>query len=209
MDNDNAVGHVLGIAGPSAGAKSTFAMMLQDVLGETPSLHLAHDDYYRDLAHLPLDERARQNFDSPEALETELLIAHLGELRAGQTVDKPLYDFSQHTRSAQTQRISPAPVVIVEGILVLAIPKLRDEFDWCIYVDTPLDICLARRILRDTKERGRSAESVIDQYLSTVRPMQEQWVIPSREWADIVVVDGELEEGVETVLWAMYSRPTG
>jgi len=190
---------VIGIAGPSAGAKTTFAGLVQAALGSVASIHVCHDDYYRDLAHLPVQKRARQNFDHPDALETELLIRHIRLLRQGCSVEKPLYDFALHTRAAETETVAPAPVILVEGILVLAIPALREQFDLRVYVDTPPDICLARRIMRDVQARGRTAESVVRQYLSTVRPMQEEWVLPSRRHAEIVVQEGAIQQEARRV----------
>ncbi len=182
---------LLGLAGPSASGKSTLARLVQDALGDTASLVISCDDYYRDLSHLPVAERAQCNFDHPDALETELLVAHLAALRRGEGVAAPRYDFVHHTRRAKTALLSPAPVVIVEGILTLAVPALRACFDLSVYVDAPTDVCLARRVLRDVQERGRSVDFVIDQILKAVRPMEKEFVLPSREYADLVVTQGE------------------
>lgn len=179
--------YIVGIAGPSACGKTTLARALQRQLQPTPSALLAHDDYYRDLSHLPLSRRAAQDFDDPQALETDLLLAHLQALRRGETVQRPAYDFTIHTRVRQTVAVAPAPVVILEGIFILALPALRDACDLRVYVDAPADICLARRILRDVHERGRTVQLCIDQYLRSVRPAQEALVLPSRVHADLIV----------------------
>lgn len=178
--------YIVGIAGPSACGKTTLARALQCELQPTPSVLLAHDDYYRDLSHLPLDRRAAQDFDDPQALETDLLVAHLQSLRRGESVQRPVYDFTIHTRAHHTKTVAPAPVVILEGIFILALPGLRDACDLRVYVDTPPDICLARRVLRDVQERGRTVQSCIEQYLRSVRPAQEALVLPSRAHADLI-----------------------
>lgn len=205
--------HILGVAGPSAGGKTTFARAVQSALGGVASVHIRHDDYYRDLAHLPLAERAIQNFDHPDALETDLLVEHLAQLRRGKPVRKPLYDFTRHCRRAEVEVIQPRTVVIVEGILALAIPELRDSFDLRVYVETPADICLARRVLRDVRERGRTIESVVEQYLRFVRPMHEEWVLPSREYADVVVtpedIEGRAREVAERISVAVNTAQHG
>ena len=187
---------ILGLAGPSAAGKTTFARALQRALGHTSTALISHDDYYADLSRLPFAERCAQNFDHPDAIETELLISHLARLRACEPVSKPVYDFSQHCRAPQTETLHPAPLIIVEGILTLAVPALRDGFDLRVYVEAPPDICLARRLLRDVRKRGRSAESVIEQYLRFVRPMQQEWVVPSRGYADIIVSHEDMDAGV-------------
>ena len=146
---------IVGIAGPSACGKTTFARALQQALGAAHCIIISHDDYYRDLSHLSLGERAEQNFDDPSALETELLAEHLARLRGGQAITKPLYDFSRHNRWERWVEVAPAPVVVVEGILVLAEAAIRASLDIPVYIDTPPDICLARRVLRDVQERGR------------------------------------------------------
>lgn len=197
---------IVGIAGPSACGKTTFAHALQEALGAAQCVIISHDDYYRDLSHLSLDERAGHNFDDPSALETELLAEHLARLRSGQAITKPLYDFSRHTRQDRWVEVAPAPVVVVEGILVLAEAALRACLDTCIYLDTPPDICLARRVLRDVQERGRTVAFVIDQYLRTVRPMQQEWVWPSVQYADVVVTPSDFEAGVAEVARRLAPR---
>ena len=197
---------ILGVAGPSASGKSTFARAVRDALGDVACVMISHDDYYRDLSHLPLEERAATNFDHPDALETELLVEHLRALRRGESVEKPQYDFMRHCRRPETEVIGPAAVVIVEGILALAVAALRECLDLRVYVDEAADVCLARRVLRDVRESGRSVEAVVEQYLRFVRPMQEQFVLPSRAYADIVVVlPGELEARAAETAQAVLS----
>ena len=198
MIDNNTV--ILGIAGPSGSGKTTLARAIQGGLAPAPSVLIMHDDYYHDLSDLPLAERAACNFDHPDALESERLIEHLGALRQGEAIYKPRYDFMRHTRTAEVELIAPAPLVIVEGILILADDNLRQCLDVAVYMDTPPDICLARRVLRDVRERGRSLESVIDQYLTTVRPMLAEFVLPSRRHAQVLVTQEAFMLGVEAVM---------
>lgn len=149
-----------------------------------------HDSYYRAQSHLSFEERARVNYDHPSSLETSLLVEHLRALREGQSVDVPIYDFAHHDRRPESRRVAPAPVIVVEGILVFVEPQLRDQMDVKIFVDTDADIRLMRRIRRDLEQRGRSFQSVRDQYYSTVRPMHIEHVEPSKRWADLIVPEG-------------------
>ena len=151
---------------------------------------LSHDNYYRQLDHMPLEERRLVNYDEPAALETELMSQHLSLLRNGQAIDCPVYDFAQHNRSDETLHIEPRQVIIVEGILIFENPELRDLMDIRIFVDTDADIRICRRIKRDVNKRGRSLESVIEQYQTTVKPMHEKYVEPSKKFAHIVVPEG-------------------
>ena len=151
---------------------------------------IEHDAYYRDQAHLTPDQRAATNYDHPQSLESDLLAHHLRELREGRGVDVPIYDFATHTRKTETRRVEPARVIIVEGILVFTDPALREQMDIKIFVDTDADIRLIRRIRRDIEVRGRSFQSVRDQYYSTVRPMHIEHVEPSKRWADLIVPEG-------------------
>lgn len=170
---------VFGIAGGTASGKTTVARELAE---RTGALLVSHDRYYRDLLRPEL-----ANFDHPEALETSLLVEHLGELRGGRAVALPTYDYATHRRTPTTERVSPRPVIVVEGILVLADAALRACFDLKVYVDAPDDVRLARRLRRDVRERGRTLEGVLDQYLATVRPMHLAHVEPSRAHADLVL----------------------
>jgi len=151
---------------------------------------IEHDAYYRDQQHLSFEERTRVNYDHPASLESSLLATHLAALRAGNAVDVPIYDFATHTRSEKTRHVLPAPLIIVEGILVFAEAQLREQMDIKIFVDTDADIRLIRRIRRDIEVRGRSFQSVRDQYYSTVRPMHIEYVEPTKRWADLIVPEG-------------------
>lgn len=186
---------IIAIAGASASGKTLLALTmfeeLQAELGEGFDLAiLAEDAYYRNQSHLPMAERERTNYDHPDAFEHELLVAHLQALARGQTIAVPQYDFTQHTRKSETKTVQAAKVVIVEGILLLSDARLREMFDIKVFVDTPLDICLLRRIERDLRERGRNLDSVSDQYHATVRPMYFEFIAPSRAHADLVVTRG-------------------
>ncbi|MFT6629194.1 MAG: uridine kinase, partial [Flavobacteriales bacterium] len=151
---------------------------------------LDHDAYYKDLAHLPVEERAATNFDHPDSLENTLLESHLGALRRGEAVDKPVYDFATHSRASEVVHIEPAPIVVLEGILVLADPAVRAQMDIKLFVDTDDDVRLMRRIRRDMSERGRTFEDVREQYYRTVRPMHIEYVAPSRRHADLIIPEG-------------------
>jgi len=181
---------VVGIAGGTGSGKSTVAAKLAAAMPPGRCIILEHDAYYRDQSHLPLPERAKINYDHPAALESELLAEHLRQLRAGRPVDIPIYDFSTHTRRPETRRIAPARVIIVEGILVFTEVALREQLDIKIFVDTDADIRLIRRIRRDLEQRGRTFQSVRDQYYATVRPMHLEHVEPSKRWADLIVPEG-------------------
>jgi uridine kinase len=181
---------VIGLAGGSGSGKSTVLRRIVDAFGPRRIAVLEHDAYYRDLGHLPPEARAAVNFDHPDALETELLRQHLDRLIAGEAIEKPRYDFTQHCRLARTSHIEPKPVVIVEGLLVLAEAGLRERMDIKIYVDTADDIRLMRRIQRDMTERGRTIESILAQYERTVRPMHLEFVEPSKREADVIIPRG-------------------
>jgi uridine kinase len=195
----------IGIAGGSGSGKTTIAETVISRLDNKVAL-LQHDAYYRHMPELSLEERAKVNYDHPAALETELLVSHLIALREGKAVERPVYDFSQHLRSEKTVTIRPAPVVVIEGILVLSEPELRSELDLKIYVDTDPDLRLARRIERDIHERGRSVDSVISQYFSTVRPMHLEFVEPSKRYADLIMPEGYNPRAVATVVGLIRSR---
>jgi uridine kinase len=190
---------VIGVAGGSGSGKTTIAHAVFENVGAEQVSLIQHDAYYRDSAHLGFEERKKINYDHPDSLETELLIHHLQELRAGRAVEVPLYDFSLHTRTAATVHVAAEAVILVEGILVLAEPELRKLMDLRIYIDTDPDLRFIRRLSRDITERGRTVESVTEQYLSTVRPMHLQFVEPSKRYADIIVPDGYNPSVVGTV----------
>ncbi len=181
---------VIGIAGGSGSGKTTVLERIVDACGPEGIAVLDHDAYYRDLSHRPMEERAKFNFDHPDALETALMREHLDRLIAGQSIEKPIYDFKTHRRREATRQISPEPVIIIEGILILAEPLLVEQMDIKIYVDAADDIRLMRRIRRDIEERGRSIESVLKQYERTVRPMHLEFVEPSKRKADVIIPRG-------------------
>lgn len=185
---------IIAISGPSGSGKSLFAHTLcEELQGEAPGLPLAlikEDAYYRDQSEMSFAERELTNYDHPQAIEQDLLAQHLRSLRAGEGIEMPLYDYSQHTRRSETERVEPARVIVVEGILLLTNKALRETFDIRFYMDTPLDVCLLRRIQRDVRERGRTLESVIKQYEATVRPMYQEFIAPSSRHADMVITRG-------------------
>lgn len=183
---------IVGIAGGTGSGKTTLADLILENIGRDQIAYLPHDAYYRDHKELPLEERARMNYDHPDSLETELLVAHLQQLGNGQVVEMPVYDFTHHCRKSITRQVLPKPVILVEGILIFAEKELRELFDMRIYVDTDADIRFIRRLKRDIEERGRTVQSVIDQYLQTVRPMHLEFVENSKRYADIIVPQGGL-----------------
>ncbi|MGK2859183.1 MAG: uridine kinase [Thermoanaerobaculia bacterium] len=181
---------IIGIAGGTGSGKTTIARRVYEHIGRDRIEWISHDAYYRDFAALPMEERNRVNYDHPDSLETSLFVQHLDRIVAGHAVELPIYDFSRHMRSQQTRRVEPKPAIIVEGILVLAEPEIRKRIDIKLFVDTPADIRFLRRLRRDIESRGRTVESVIDQYLSTVRPMHEEFVEPSKRFADLIIPEG-------------------
>jgi uridine kinase len=180
-------GFVIGIAGGTGSGKSTVAEMICDEVGRENVVMVVQDNYYKDLSHISFEERAKVNFDHPDSIDFPLMAFQINELRHGRGVDMPLYDFKTHTRRVETIRVEPEDTIIVEGILVLEMDEVRDEMDLKIYVDTDSDLRFIRRLRRDINERGRSLDSVIDQYLTTVRPMHLEFVEKSRRKADIIV----------------------
>jgi uridine kinase len=195
---------VIGLAGGSGSGKTTIAEALVDAMAGVA--YVRHDDYYRHRPELTFEERTKVNYDHPDSLETTLLVSHLEALRSGQPVQRPVYDFTTHTRSDETVVVAPAPVVVVEGILVLADPALRRLMDLKIYVDTDADLRLARRMERDIHERLRTPESVLTQYLTTVRPMHLEFVEPSKKHADMIIPGGFRIGAVATVIEMIRGR---
>lgn len=195
----------IGIAGGSGSGKTTIAREVIDRLNGEVAL-VQHDSYYRHAPRLSYEERTLVNYDHPDSLESELLVAHLEMLREGEPVERPVYDFSQHLRSEATVTVEPGRVVIVEGILVLAQAELRSELDLKIYVDTPADLRFIRRLERDIEQRGRSVDSVVSQYYKTVRPMHLEFVAPSRRYADLIIPEGYNPAAVATVVELIRSR---
>jgi len=191
---------IIGICGGTGSGKTTIARKIIETVGSDKVALITQDSYYRNLADMPLDERHQVNFDHPDSIDSEMLANHLKRLKLGQPIEMPIYDFRTHTRSEKTERIEPKPVIIVEGILIFAEPKILNLLDVKIYVDTPDDIRFIRRLQRDIRERGRTVESVIEQYFSTVRPMHLEFVEPSKRYADIIIPEGgNTQAGIEFI----------
>jgi uridine kinase len=180
---------IIGIAGGSGSGKSTITELLKNKFGEDVTV-INHDNYYKAQHDKPFEERIKTNYDAPDAFETDLLAEHLELLRQGFSIDCPIYDYSIHDRTDRVRRVSPSSVVIIDGILVLADPRLRSLMDVKIFVDTDADVRILRRIRRDVNERGRTLDSVINQYVSTVKPMHEMYVEPSKKYADVIIPQG-------------------
>jgi uridine kinase len=191
---------IIGLGGGSGSGKTTIARSIVEAIGPDNVALIQHDAYYHDQTDLPMEERVKVNYDHLDSFETSLLVQHLRELRAGRAIERPIYDFTVYNRLPETVRVEPKPVVIVEGILVLYEPELRELMDLKIYVDTDPDLRIMRRLERDLKERGRSFDSVHDQYLATVRPMHLQFVEPSKRYADMVIPEGYNMGAVGTVI---------
>lgn len=191
---------VVGVVGGSGAGKTTLVRGLVDRLGSDASV-LWFDEYYHDLVHLSPADRAVVNFDHPDSLDVDLLVAHLGDLLAGRSAEVPVYDFSTHTRAGRTRRVEPGPVVVVDGILVLAFPAIRRCLDVSVFVDAPAEVRLSRRLDRDVRERGRTPESVRAQFAATVAPMHEAFVSPCSEFADLVLDgQGDLSANLDLIL---------
>ena len=180
----------LGVAGGTGSGKTTVADAILDAVGRDRIASLAQDSYYRDVDWQSDEDLLNYNFDHPQALDSELLVAHLRSLKAGEAIEVPVYDFVTHRRTAETVRVKAKPVILLEGILLFVEPQLRQLLDFKIFVDTDSDVRLIRRIRRDIRERGRTLEDVMRQYLETVRPMHLEFVEPSKRWADIIVPEG-------------------
>ena len=200
----------IGISGGSGSGKTSLARALTEELGAERCSLIDHDSYYRDLRDRPLSVRERVNFDHPDSLENDLLARHVQDLLRGAAIERPVYDFATHTRAKTTRRIEAREVVVCEGILLLAVPELQRSFDLRVFVDTPADVRALRRVQRDITERGRTVQSVVQQYFETVRPMHEQFVEPARRTAD-VVLDWRRspEEQARTVVQAVRERQGG
>lgn len=181
---------VIGIAGGSGSGKTTVAQEILQRVAPDRIAYIQHDSYYKDLTGLPPAQRVEVNFDHPNSLETELLISHVEQLKNGQQIEVPIYDFSKHSRTEETFKVNPRGVIIVEGILIFVDATLRSLFDVKLFVDTDADVRLIRRLQRDITERGRTVESVIKQYQSTVRPMHLEFVEPSKRYADVIIPEG-------------------
>ena len=190
--------YVIGIAGGSGSGKSTFAARLREQFPDSVAL-ISCDNYYRAHDDIPLEERRKLNYDAPEALEFDLMVSHLKALKRGEAVDCPVYDFALHNRSDKILRIDPKPVIIVDGILILSDPALRETFDLRIYVETDADERILRRARRDMEVRGRKIDDIMTQYLTTVKPMHEQYVEPSKKHADLILNGGMNPVALEIV----------
>ncbi len=185
---------VFAVAGGTASGKTTVAEQILAEFGAENIAFLPHDAYYRHSPHLSLDERTQVNYDHPDSLETELLIAHVNALIEGQSIERPVYDFVNHLRSAETITVHTHRIILIEGILIFAEPKLLELMDIKIFVDTDADVRFIRRMMRDVEERGRSLDSVIAQYMTTVRPMHLEFVEPSKRYADVIIPEGGLNK---------------
>jgi uridine kinase len=183
-------GILIGIAGASGSGKTLVSQTVFDALGSERVVMIQEDSYYKDLSHLHLNDRTKINFDHPEAFDHDLLVTHLTQLLNGEVIEHPIYDYGTHSRKPETRQVGPHQIIILEGILVLAIPEIRELMDIKIFIDTDPDICLIRRLKRDINERGRSVNSVLKQYQETVRPMYLQFVEPSKRYANIIVPHG-------------------
>lgn len=180
---------IIGIAGGSGSGKTTLAQNIKDYFNDQVAI-LCHDYYYKSNSGIPLEERKKLNYDHPNSFDTELLIEHLRELKKGHKIEHPVYSFVEHTRLDETVEVEPKKVIIVEGILIFENRELCDLMDIKVFVDTDADVRILRRLLRDVKERGRDLDSVVSQYLSTVKPMHEEFVDPSKKRADIIIPEG-------------------
>lgn len=184
------VSMLVGISGGTGSGKTTVANRILESVSASEVVFIQQDSYYRNLADLPLDYQQVANFDHPDAIDNDLLVNHIQRLKAGEPIDLPVYDFKSHTRLSASRRVDAKPIVILEGILIFAEPRLLEQMDMKVFVDTPDDIRFIRRLRRDIAERGRTAETVIEQYLTTVRPMHMQFVEPSRRYADVIIPEG-------------------
>jgi uridine kinase len=197
---------IIGVAGGTGSGKTTVAETILSRVGEEHIAYIPHDAYYRDLAHLSPNLRAQINFDHPDSLETDLLVEHLKMWQQGHPIEVPVYDFTTHMRTKQTRRVEPQRVALVDGILVFAEPKLREMFDVKLYVDTDADVRFIRRLRRDIAERGRTMESVMEQYLTTVRAMHLEFVEPSKRYADVIIPEGGYNQVAMDMVVARIER---
>lgn len=182
---------IVGIAGPSAGGKTSVAEELQKYGKENQIVILKYDDYYKDQSDIPFEQRIKTNYDHPNAFDTELFISDICKLKEGKSIKKPIYDYALHTRKKEVEIVEPHPVIIIEGLFALLEEELRKHLDLKIYVYEDSDICFIRRLKRDTIERNRSIESIIDQYMQTVKPMQEKFIEPTKKYADVIILRGK------------------
>jgi len=197
---------IIGISGGTGSGKTTVAQKIIASIGDANVVCLQQDVYYRNLGDMPLDARHRVNFDHPEAFDIDLMVTHLEALRSGKAIERPIYNYLTHSRKSETVRVEPLPVIIVEGILIFFDARIRSMMDIKIFVDCDADIRLVRRLERDIRERGRSVESVVEQYMTTVRPMHLQYVVPSMRYADIILPEGGFNEaGIDLIIGKIRS----
>ena len=182
---------IIGVAGGTASGKTSVSTILYDAFADRTITLLRQDDYYNDQSHMTLEERVKTNYDHPLSMDNELLVKHLKKLMLGYSIEKPIYDYTQHTRSELAEKIEPTKIIIVEGLFVLEDVQIRDLLDIKVFVEADDDIRFIRRLLRDTTERGRTIESVISQYTESVKPMHQQFIEPTKKYADIIVPDGK------------------
>lgn len=190
---------IIGVAGGTASGKTTLSRHIARAFGDKVAI-IAHDSYYCAQNERTYEERCKQNYDHPDAFETDLLCEHLDALAAGMAVDVPVYDYTQHNRSNEVERVEPKAVIVLEGIIIFSDPRLRERMDLKIFVDTDADERIIRRILRDTKKRGRTLDSVVEQYISTVKPMHEAFVEPYKRYADIIVPGGSNPAALDMII---------
>lgn len=202
MSADDPRPFLIGVAGGTCSGKTTVSERLAELAGGQHLALIKLDSYYVERTHQPFEERTKANYDHPDAFDWQLLNDHLAALSAGASVPVPIYDYAEHNRSGQTRTVHPARIVVVEGILVLYEPQLRERFDLKVYIDTDADLRLIRRLRRDVAERGRTSDSIISQYLATVRPSHEQFIEPSKRHADVIFPQGGLNEPALEVLLA-------
>jgi len=197
---------IIGISGGTGSGKTTVAKRIISTIGEANAVYLQQDSYYLNLGDMPLDSRRHVNFDHPDALDNVLLLNHLEALKAGECIERPVYDFVTHARKAETVRLEPLPVIIVEGILIFFDSRMRRLMDVKIFVDCDADVRFIRRLDRDLRERGRTVESVVEQYITTVRPMHLQFVEPSKRYADVILPEGGFNEaGIDLIIGKIRS----
>ncbi len=197
----------IGITGGSGSGKTTVSRKIIESVGSQNIVYIEQDSYYKDLSHLSIEERAKNNFDHPASMDLDLMLKHIKQLKSGKKIEKPLYDYTIHSRKKETIIVEPKKVIIVEGILIMEPKELRDLLDVKIFVEAPSDIRFTRRLLRDLQERGRSAESVVEQYLTTVRPMYKAFVSPTKEYADVIIPwQGYNDVAIDVVLAKVRSK---
>jgi uridine kinase len=197
---------IIGICGGTGSGKTTIARRIFESVGAANVILLEQDSYYRNLSDMPLDARHKANFDHPDAIDSDLLVNHLRRLKSGLPIDMPVYDFRTHTRSEKIEHFEPKPIVLLEGILIFAEARILEQLDVKVFVDTPDDIRFIRRMQRDIRERGRTAESVVEQYLATVRPMHFEFVEPSKRHADLIIPEGATNEISIEILCGMIRQ---